>query len=271
MGSVAYGVSSDNSDVDLYGFCIPTKEIIFPHLAGVIPGFGRQGETFWQFEKHHAYDSSANSGKGCMYDMAVYSIVKYFNLCMQNNPNMIDSLFTPSRCVRHITQVGHHVRDNRKIFLHKGCWHKFKGYAYSQLSKMKNKVKEGKRQELIDKHGYDTKFAYHVVRLINEVEQILTEGDLTLDRNREQLKAIRRGEWTEQQVRDWFDAKEVDLGILYNKSDLQHSPNESRIKTLLLECLEIHFGSLDKCIRVEDEAVNALRDIGHIVAKVLVS
>jgi hypothetical protein len=29
------------------------------------------------------------------------------------------------------------------------------------------------------------KFAYHVVRLIGEVEQILTEGDIDLRRNRE--------------------------------------------------------------------------------------
>ena len=38
MGSVAYGVSADTSDVDVYGFCIPPKEVIFPHLAGEILG-----------------------------------------------------------------------------------------------------------------------------------------------------------------------------------------------------------------------------------------
>lgn len=36
MGSVAYGVTSDNSDMDVYGFSIPPKEIIFPHLTGEI-------------------------------------------------------------------------------------------------------------------------------------------------------------------------------------------------------------------------------------------
>jgi hypothetical protein len=42
MGSFAYGVSSDSSDVDMYGFCIPDKQMIFPHLNGEIEGFGRQ-------------------------------------------------------------------------------------------------------------------------------------------------------------------------------------------------------------------------------------
>lgn len=48
MGSVAYGVSSDTSDMDVYGLCIPPKEDIFPHLQGIIPGFGRQQQRFEQ-------------------------------------------------------------------------------------------------------------------------------------------------------------------------------------------------------------------------------
>ena len=31
MGSVAYGVSNDMSDVDIYGFCVPPEEIVFPY------------------------------------------------------------------------------------------------------------------------------------------------------------------------------------------------------------------------------------------------
>lgn len=39
VGSYAYGVSDDLSDVDYYGFCIPPKTSVFPHLAGEIPGY----------------------------------------------------------------------------------------------------------------------------------------------------------------------------------------------------------------------------------------
>ena len=39
MGSMAYGVSSDSSDMDVYGFAIPAKDDVFPHLRGEIPGF----------------------------------------------------------------------------------------------------------------------------------------------------------------------------------------------------------------------------------------
>ena len=51
-GSVAYGVSSDTSDMDIYGFCIPSKEIIFPHLNGVIYGFDSDFRKFEQYQQH---------------------------------------------------------------------------------------------------------------------------------------------------------------------------------------------------------------------------
>jgi hypothetical protein len=57
---------------------------------------------------------------------------------MDNNPNMIDSLFVPRRCILHTTQIGEHVREYRKEFLTKGSWYSFKGYSYSTIQKIKN-------------------------------------------------------------------------------------------------------------------------------------
>lgn len=52
MGSQSYGVSSNDSDWDIYGFCVPDKELVFPHLKGDILGFGRQIQRFEQFQQH---------------------------------------------------------------------------------------------------------------------------------------------------------------------------------------------------------------------------
>jgi uncharacterized protein len=193
MGSVAYGVSSDTSDVDVYGWAIPPKEDIFPHLRGEILGFGTHAKRFEQFEEHHVRDPDALAGNGRTYDLTIFGIVKFFRLAMENNPNVIDSLFTPATCVLHSTRVGNLVRENRRLFLHRGAWPKFKGYAYSQLHKLAIKKPTGKRAEVVARHGFDVKFAYHVVRLLGEVEQILVEGDIDLQRDNERLKAIRRG------------------------------------------------------------------------------
>jgi predicted nucleotidyltransferase len=263
MGSVAYGVSSDSSDNDIYGFCIPPKAMVFPHLAGEIEGFGRNKQRFEQFLADHIEDKSA----GKLYDITIYSIVKYFMLLMENNPNIIDSIYTPQFCVRHITKVGQIVRDNRKLFLHKGSWHKFKGYAYQQLHKMKTKSPEmgSKRAALIEQFGYDVKFAYHVVRLLDEAEQILVHGDIDLQRAREHMKAIRKGEVAEEEVRQFFTAKEKQLEQMYADSKVQHSPDEAKIKSLLLSCLEEHYGNLKDAVVVEDAAKVALREVAAVI------
>jgi predicted nucleotidyltransferase len=266
MGSDAYGVSSGGSDLDIYGFCIPPREFTFPHLAGEIAGFGTQKQRFDQWSEHHIPNPD---GKDVTYDFALYSIVKYFDLCMVNNPNMIDSLFTPRRCVLHSTAIGEYVRENRKMFLHKGAWHKFKGYAYSQMAKIKNKVNSSnaKRAETIEKFGYDLKFAYHLVRLLSECEQILVEHDLDLERNREQLKSIRRGEWTLEQIESYFTEKEKILEMQYATSTLPHSPDEEAIKTILLHCLEMFYGSISAAISRNPSITEMLNDLKLLVDK----
>ena len=272
MGSHAYGIGSENSDIDIYGFCIPPKRIVFPHTVGVIQGFGNQGERFEQWQEHHIKDEFND------YDITVYNIVKFFKLCMDNNPNMIDSLFVPENCMRHMTQVGKMVRDNRLKFLHKGSYHKFSGYAYSQKNKMMNRDVEKlklknedeltPREKSVLKYGYDTKFAYHTVRLLNESEQILTTKDLDLARDKELLKYIKDGGWSYDKICEYFDKKEKYLQNLYETSSLQHKPDEKEIKQLLMNCLEHHYGKLDNIIKIETkDDSNLLKDLIELVEK----
>jgi predicted nucleotidyltransferase len=312
MGSVAYGVSSDTSDMDVYGFCIPPKEDIFPHLRGEIQGFGRQKQRFDQWQEHHIIDKSGMGGNGREYDLTVYSIIRFFQLCMDNNPNMIDSLFTPINCVLHINTVGNIVRENRREFLHKGSFHKFKSYAFSQRHKIIDKTTKrivdlerkydiqltideinslleyhkddenilnvpkdefieykqlmetsgnSSRLEMVRKYGIDVKYSYHLVRLLNECEQILMDGDLDLQRDNEMLKSIRRGEWNFDEINNYFTTKERTLEELYVSSKLRFSPDENKIKSVLMECLETFYGSLDKIITIPNAGESLLREI----------
>jgi predicted nucleotidyltransferase len=268
MGSVAYNVSNDTSDMDLYGFCIPPKRIVFPHTDGFIYGYNKPKEAFDQYSQHGVVVPDT----GQEYDFCIYSIAKYFALCGDNNPNMVDSLFVPQRCVLHSTAVGDMVRENRKLFLSKRAWHKFKGYAYSQLHKIKTKnpKKDSKRQALVEKHGFDVKFGYHLVRLLDEVEQILATGDLVLGRNAEEMKAVRRGEWTVERLENHFDDKMKALEPLYDTSDLRYSPDWDALTELLLNCLEHNFGKLSNAEIVRSDAdKQALREIHEITRKAL--
>lgn len=269
MGSQAYGTSHEDSDFDMYGFCIPKREVVFPHLAGKLVGFDTDLGTWEGWQQHHCFDRDALGGKGREYDFHIYSIVKYFVLLSENNPNLVDSLFVPFNCIVHNTQVGNMVREKRKIFLHKGAYHRFKQYAYSQLHKMSTKEPEkgSKREEIRKKFGFDVKFAVHLVRLVLECEQLLTEGDLDLQRNNEQLKAILRGEWTEKQIKDFFTQKEKHLESLKDSGPLPYSPDMGRIKQLLFDCLETHYGSLEKCVVQPDKAAQVLAEVKAVLER----
>lgn len=266
MGSQAYAVNESDSDLDVYGWCIPPRDMVFPHLRGEIQGFGYQTQKFEQFQQHHIVEKDTRKE----YDLNIYSIIKYFQLVMDNNPNMIDSLFTHQQCVIKSTKLSDHVRDNRKTFLSKKAWHTFKGYSYAQMHKMRIKEPDptSKRFESIQKYGYDVKFAYHVVRLLNEVEQILMEQDLDLHKNNDQLKSIRRGEWTMTQVEEYFHNKEKTLEEAYIKSTLRHKPDEPAVKKILMECLEEYYGTLQGMVETSDQYKNMLRQIQQIVSKV---
>jgi predicted nucleotidyltransferase len=234
VGSHAYGVATEDSDEDFYGFLTPDIGTIFPHTRGEILGFGRQNQRFeqWQLNKPA--------------DITIYSIVKFFQLCMENNPNMVDALFTPDRCVIHMTEAGEHVRENRNIFLHKGSYHKFRGYAHAQMSKLKAKTahENPKRAASIQEHGYDTKYAYHLMRLLLETQEILKDHTLTLDKNAVLLGYIREGAYPFDILENEFNVHLADLEELYKKSTLRYEPDQHAIKRLLVECLEMRFGSL---------------------------
>ena len=270
MGSVAYGTNTEDSDIDIYGFCIPPQSILFPHTAGVIPGFDANFQRFEQYQKHGVLDSEAHAGKGEEYDMQIYSIIKYFRLCLDNNPNMIDSLFTSHDCVRFATPLAGMVRDGRKLFLHKGCWHKFAGFSRSQIKKMKNKTPDSNRYWMIEKYGYDVKFAMNAVRLLYEAEQILTSGDIDLRRDSDSLRAVRRGDWTEKEVADWVGDKAARLEKVYDESNvIPVRPREKEVKQLLVNCLEHHYGSLGNVLILPDRYKSALMDIQDLINKAL--
>lgn len=263
-GSESYGANTNTSDKDIQGICIPPKDDIFPHLRGEIFGFGKQKHRFEVYQEHHI----TNPDNQIEYDFSIYSIVKFFQLAMENNPNMLDIISVPTRCIIHITKIGQMIYDNRKIFYHAGCFHRYRGYAFSQFSKLErgaNRTNE-KRADDIQKYGYDTKFLMHIIRLALECEQLLLTGELILDRDSQMLLSIRRGEWSLEQGKKWWEEKERALEIAYsNCKVLPHVPNENAIKQLLLNCLEQHYGSLSNVITIQPDIYNLLNDLKNIV------
>ena len=266
IGSESYGIAKEgNSDVDVAAICIPPKEDVFPHLKSEILGFGKQTNQFTTWQKHHIADTDT----GKEYDLTAYGIVKFFSLCYANNPNLLDILYSPDNCVVYSTPIADLMRSKRDLFLSKQAYKTCVAYSYSQLKKLRTKVPlpDSKRYVSYIKLTYDSKYAMHLCRLILQAEQILTEHTLELQKNKEQLKSIRAGELTLSQIEDFFFRKEKQLEELYIKSTLAAVPDETKIKTLLLECLEMHYGSLEQVIYIAPNLEADLKAIAAIVNK----
>lgn len=263
FGSIIYGINNDMSDVDIVGIAVPPKEIVFPERFGnAIYGFDNI-ETFDQWQNHHLLDNVRKRE----YDFCIYNIVKFVKLASENNPNVLETLFVKENHVVFQDEIGKYLRKNANKFLHKGSLSKFRGYATSQIKKIKNQQNSSnpKRAELVKKFGYDTKFAGHALRLLLEAEQISREGNLVLDRNAKFLRNIREGEWSLEQVENFVETKLIHLEEDFSNSKINESANTKVIKEILMNCLEMKFGNIEKMTINLNE--NMLKEIQSVLNK----
>ena len=112
-GSIAYGTNTENSDVDVRGFAVEKIDSILT------------GKAFEQFDDDKT-------------DTVIYGLRKYFKLCADCNPNVLELLGTKPEHVLYMSDAGKKVRDNAEIFLSKLAYQKFVGYATAQLRRLQN-------------------------------------------------------------------------------------------------------------------------------------
>ena len=95
----------------------------------------------------------------------------------------------------------------------------------------------------------------------------MLEHNLDLLRSAEQLKAIRRGDWSLQRLESYFQQKEQHLEALYFSCDLPAKPDNDAIRQLLLDCLEQYYGSLSQAVSRQDGNTRAIHDIRLILQR----
>lgn len=105
---------------------------------------------------------------------------------------------------------------------------------YAQWKKTRNKA----RAEIEAKFGYDCKHAMHLVRLIRMCQEILETGKVNVDRTEidaDELKAIRDGAWSYEQIKEYSDKMDKKAEELYKTSTLKKSPDIKKIKELCIK------------------------------------
>lgn len=116
-------------------------------------------------------------------DETKYEFLHFLSLCEKFNPNVIPLLFLKEyEYVNPMFQK--FILNNRQLFVSRLAEFTLGGYAESQDKKVLGTLtgKKGeKRKELIAKFGYDTKAAYHVIRLLKTGIVLFRTNEVVLD------------------------------------------------------------------------------------------
>jgi predicted nucleotidyltransferase len=197
-GSEAHGAKlEDKSDLDLYGVYIPA-----PGKALGITEYVN-GEDDPQRvavnPDHFVWSTSGKNKKNGPddIDFSAFSLRKWAGQAAKGNATALHYLFMPNLSMRP-SMWEKHIRPNAHMFVSSRAGFHFKEFAKDQLKRLMGdlgKGKHGQRPELIEKYGYDTKAAMHVLRIIGEGIELMKHGKITLPRpDKDFLIGIRKGE-----------------------------------------------------------------------------
>ncbi|HKE63385.1 MAG TPA: nucleotidyltransferase domain-containing protein [Micromonosporaceae bacterium] len=234
VGSGVHGTSiSGQDDRDEMGICLEPARFV-TGLARVPSGVAATGGTvpFQQYERHTAWDRPGGvrnrSGAGDL-DVVVYSARKWARLALAGNPTVLLLLFVPDDEVVYRNEVGVELTDNADRFASRVAADRFLGYLRAQKAAMTGQSgARTNRPELAARHGYDTKFAMHALRLGLQGIEFLTTGRITLpvpEPDRSYLLSIRRGEVALDEVIAAAEHAEDRLLELRSSSPLPEEPD----------------------------------------------
>jgi len=176
------------------------------------------------------------------WDSVAYDVRKYVYLLLKGNPNVTSLLWLQSNHYIHIHPLGQKLIDNRMIFASKQSYHAFCGYAYGQMKRMEHFKREGyqgeKRRKLIEKFGYDTKNAQHLIRLMRMCIEFLSEGEMHVFRDdSEMLKDIKRGKWSLEEVKKEAMRLFERAEFAYDRSPLPPQPDYEKAEELVIDII----------------------------------
>lgn len=149
VGSHLFGTDTADSDLDLYGIFMPSKEIVF--------GFQKCENI--KLDQVAKDETGRNTKDAIDYTLTEYR--KYIKLALENNPNILHILFVDNKNVRYIDEFGERLLDMADKFPYKGAHYRFIKYAEAQKHKMR--IKPEKYNELKAGLSILNKFSDHQV------------------------------------------------------------------------------------------------------------
>lgn len=188
VGSGLHGVTvGDQDDRDELAVVVESPAAVF--------GF----ET-WESKSIRSQPEGVRSGPGDL-DLVVHSLRKFLRLATKGNPTIIQTLFVRREKLIQETRLGLELMGLRGAILSRKALGAYLGYLTAQKERMLGRrgQKDVKRPELVERYGFDTKFAFHAIRLGLQGVELMETGSITLpipSPTRERLLGVRTGKAT---------------------------------------------------------------------------
>ncbi|MEU4251314.1 nucleotidyltransferase domain-containing protein [Amycolatopsis sp. NPDC026612] len=190
VGSGLHGTAVDGQDDrDEMGLCVEPAEYV--------TGLRRFEQYIFRTQPE-----GVRSGPGDL-DLIVYSLRKWMRLALTGNPTVLLPLFVPEAEIVRITGLGHELRAAADRIVSRQAGLRFAGYLQTQRRRMLEGALKVNRPELIEKYGFDTKYAMHMVRLGVQGVELLETGRMTLPIAEPWLtwlRDLRRGKHTQDEA-----------------------------------------------------------------------
>lgn len=240
-GSIAHNLyippeeEMSTDDIDIMGVCIPPISCYF----GI--------------DKFEHLDTIREDN-----DIVIYELRKFVRLLMKSNPNVLGFLWNEPEMFLEMKPEGKLLVDNRELFSSQAAYYSFMGYANGQLNKMHKDKYNGymgaKRKEIVDKFGFDTKMASHLIRLLRMGNEFLLTQRLNVyrEKDREELIAIKRGKWSLDKIKNEANRLFKEAHELKTKTKLPEVPNYEKINNLCIEILNSYFGRVCHCKKINN-------------------
>ena len=203
IGSQAYGLVDDASDIDRRGFYLPPADLHWS-LYGVPE----------QLECHETQE-------------AYWEIQKFLVLALKANPNVLECLYSP--LVEKATPLGEELLAMREIFLSRLVYQTYNGYVMSQFKKMQADIR--------NQGQVKWKHVMHLIRLLISGISVLRDGfvPVRVDEHKNQLLAIKRGEVPWEETEKWRLSLHAEFDDALKQTGLPERPDHERANAYLLK------------------------------------
>jgi uncharacterized protein len=196
-GSTLHGLNIPGTDdSDEVGICIEDIDAAI--------GFSEFEQYIYRTaaEREGKHDAPSQAGD---LDLTIFSLRKFLRLAMQGNPQILQCLFVPQPLWLAGDARGGQLQELAPLIVSRHAGARYLGYLEAQRQRLLGErgQKKVNRPELEAKHGFDTKYAMHILRLGFQGVELMSTGRLTLpmpEKDRAFVYATRLGQIPLQDV-----------------------------------------------------------------------